>query len=287
MSFTRKNHGNSHSYYVDGVKIPGVTTIIGVLSKDALVGWAAKTTATYAVENWDRLAGMTVLNRFEEISAARYKTQREAAVRGNRIHALGEKLATGEPFTGDDRDLRSAAEAYVALLDEWELEPVALEMSCYNRDYQYAGTADGVFESPRLGRVIVDIKTGKKAYSEVALQLAAYRYSDIYLEEVKRVGPRGGKLKSDWIEKPMPTVDGAAVIHIERETDESPARARLLPVQANEEIWEQFLYLREIHAGWVERTSWDNRKSPSYSPPIGGELHPEMSDEEIQEAIQR
>ena len=37
MTFTRKNHGDNHSYYLDGVKIPGVTSIIGVLDKPALV----------------------------------------------------------------------------------------------------------------------------------------------------------------------------------------------------------------------------------------------------------
>ena len=54
-------------------------------------------------------------------------------------------------------------------------------------------TSENCFESPRLGRVIVDVKTGKRAYSEVALQLAAYRYCDDYLEEVEQRGPRGGR----------------------------------------------------------------------------------------------
>lgn len=127
--------------------------------------------------------------------------------------------------------------------------------------------------------------TGKRAYSEVALQLAAYRYCDTYLEEVPQVGPRGGKKPSLWEERPMPDVDGGVVIHIERETDESPAVARLLPVATGEDIFDQFLYLREVYAGWIERTGYDHRKSESYNPPIGAELHPEMNPDEIWEAI--
>ena len=283
--FSRKNFGNSHAYYVDGQKIPGVTSVIGVLDKPALVNWASETTARHAVENWPRLTGMSMIDRFEELKKARYAVNREATVRGKRIHALAEKLIKGEPVSTDDQSLRAAAQVYADLLDTWGLEQVLSEASVVSYGYQYAGTLDGIFESPRLGRVIVDVKTGKRAYSEVALQLAAYRYAEYYLEEIPQVGPRGGKKPSLWAERPMPHVDGAAVIWIERETDESPAAAHLLPVVADSEIWAQFLYLREVHERWVERTSWDNRKSPSYSPPIGAELHPEMTDDQIQEAL--
>lgn len=283
--FSRKNHGNNHSYYLNGIKIPGVTTIIGNLSKDALIEWASKTTARYAVDNWPRLAGMTDLDRYEELRNARRNTTKEAAVRGTRIHALAEKIARGEAVDVDDQSLRNAAEAYARLLDEWELEPIGLELSCASTSYSYAGTMDGIYRSPRLGTVVADIKTGKGIYNEVGLQLAAYRYSDIYLEEQPNYGPRGGKLKSSWIERPMPAVDGAIAIHIERETDDSPAAARLLPISAGPDVWDVFLYLREIQALWTERVGWDFRNAESYSPTVGSELHPEMNDDEIRAAL--
>lgn len=283
--FSRKNHGNSHSYFMDGQRLPGVTSIIGVLDKPALVNWASETTARYAVENWERLSGMSFLNRYEELKKAREHTNREATVRGKRIHSLAERIMRGDEVSPDDRSLRAAAQAYVDLLDAWDLQPVTLEMPCVNLEYRYAGTADGIFESPKLGRLIVDIKTGRKAYDEVALQLAAYRYTDIYLEEEEQFGPRGGKLKSLWHERPMIPVDGAAVIHIERETDESPAMAHLQPVQAGEDIWQTFLQLNDIHAFWVQRTAWKYRESPTYNPPVGAPIHPEMDPAELQELI--
>ena len=285
MTFTRKNHGDSHSYYSDGVKIPGVTNIIGILDKPALTQWAATTVATYAIENWARLSGMSEIARYEELKTAHRKKNKEAVVRGKRIHAIAERLIKGEEVAPDDLSLRAAARAYVDLLDAWELEAVTTEMPVVNLSYQYAGTADGIFHSPRFGNLIVDVKTGKRAYSEVALQLAAYRFAELYLEEIPQTGPRGGKRPSLWVERPMPQVDGAAVIWIEQETEESPAAAHLLPVTADETIWRQFLYLREVMDGWVERVDYDNRKSPTYAPPIGAELHPEMPDHEIRAAL--
>ena len=53
--FTRKNHGSSHSYLLDGAPIPGVTSVIGILDKPALVKWAASETAAYADEHWAEL----------------------------------------------------------------------------------------------------------------------------------------------------------------------------------------------------------------------------------------
>ena len=283
--FTRKNHGNSHSYYLNGVKIPGVTSIIGVLAKDALVEWAGKTTARYAIDNWARLSGVPEIDRYEELRKARYNTTREAAVRGKRIHSLAERIMRGDEISTEDNSLRQAAQVYADLLDEWDLEPIGIELPCVSKAYSYAGTMDGIFYSPRLGTVVADVKTGKSVYSEVALQLAAYRYADFYLKEQERFGPRGGKLKSAWVEKPMPAVDGAVAIHIARETDESPASARLVPVRADEQIWDVFLFLREIQERWVDRTAFSNRTSPNYAPPVGEELHPEMTDDQIRAAL--
>lgn len=45
---------------------------------------------------------MSVIDRFEELKKARYAVNREATVRGKRIHALAEKLIKGEPVSTDD-----------------------------------------------------------------------------------------------------------------------------------------------------------------------------------------
>lgn len=276
--FTRRNHGSGHSYLLDGLKVPGVTTVIGALDKPALVDWAAKTTARYAVDNWDRLSGISIVSRFEELVAARRQTNKEAVVRGKRIHALAERIIKGESVEDMPDELRAPVQAYADMLDAWGFEAIVLEAPCANLDYRYAGTFDAIMTSPKTGPVIVDVKTGKRAYSEVALQLAAYRHADVYLEEVEQFGPRGGKLKSLWVEKPMPTVNGALCIHVAMETEESPAKVDVLPVEATPDIFEQFLFLLEVHEGWVKRTSWNHKSDPAYAPPIGEPIYPEQTD---------
>jgi hypothetical protein len=63
MTIERRNHGRGHSYLVDGQKLPGVTTILNTLPKNALVEWAGKTTANYAVDYWAELAELTPSKR--------------------------------------------------------------------------------------------------------------------------------------------------------------------------------------------------------------------------------
>lgn len=282
--FTRTNHGKGHSYTLDGHRLPGVTTIINTLDKPALLNWAATETARYAIDHWERLTGITTINRFEELKNARFTKTKEAQVTGKRIHSLGERLAKGEEVEVPP-ELRGPVQAYADLLDAWDFQAMALEAPCVNLDYRYAGTFDAILTSPKTGPLMVDIKTGKRAYSDVALQLAAYRYTDLFLEEVEQFGPRGGRRPSVWVERDMPEVAGAAVIHIERDTDESPAAASLLPVQAGEAEWSTFLHLQEIYETWIKRTDYRHKDGPDWAPPIGEALYPEMNPDEILEAI--
>ena len=70
----RVNSGRGHRY-VDayGRKVPGVTTVIGNgVPKPALVGWAARTTAAYAIDYWDELAELPVSERITRLEKARF-----------------------------------------------------------------------------------------------------------------------------------------------------------------------------------------------------------------------
>lgn len=274
--FTRRNHGKGHSYLLDGHKVPGVTTVLGVLDKPALVDWAARMTATHAVENWERLTGMSPIDRFEELKGARWAVNKKATTSGKRIHALGERVAHGESLTDvAEPELRHAVQAYADTLDAWGFEPLMLETACANSSYRYAGTFDGIFKSDRLGTVLVDIKTGKRVYSETAMQLAAYAHADLVSVEVPQVGPRGGKKPSIWEEAPMPAIDGAIVIHIAQETDSSPAMVEVRPVDVGEEVFSAFLYCLEIYETWIKRTDPKHRETAAYAPPIGEAIFPE------------
>lgn len=268
--FQRKNHGNSHSYTLDGKLVPGVTTICGVLDKPALVNWAAKETAAYADDNWARLSEMRSADRIAAMEKARFQTNRKATTKGSRIHAMAEALAHGQEVEVPP-EIRPQVEAVARFLDSWAFETVITESPVANTAYMYAGTADAVLRNDRFGTILLDWKTGKGVYDEVALQLAAYKNCDLRLVEEVTVGPRGGK-KSSWVEKPMVAVDQCMVAHVHEESVE------LHPVETGDDVYSMFLYELELFEGWVKRTSWRYRSDPSFAPTIGDPVWPEDSE---------
>lgn len=273
--FVRKNSGNSHSYTLDGRRVPGVTTVIGILDKPALVNWAAKESASYAIENWDVLAALPVLERASRIEKARFNTNRKAVVKGNRIHALGERVANGESVDVPP-EIRSQCEAYARFLDRWDLVTVSTETPVCHTEWGYAGTFDLIADSPRFGRCLMDIKTGKGVYSETSLQLNAYANCDLRLVAEEITGPRGG-VKVEWREAPMVQVDSLLVAHVLEDDVE------LIPVgglgehraQPDPAVFESFLHMLDIFETWVKRTGWDYRDEEAYSPVVGKALWPE------------
>ena len=178
MAFGKPTH-----YYEDanGKRIPGVTTILNEgLPKPALINWAANATAEAAVNRWDELTDMGPADRLKILKAARYEDRDAAAKRGTEVHALAEKLMLGQEVTVPD-ELRGHVEAYVRFLDDWQPEPVLTEVTVVNYTHGYAGTLDMVMDC-RNQRVLADIKTTRSGiYGETALQLAAYRYAEVYL----------------------------------------------------------------------------------------------------------
>jgi len=251
----RRDYGNGHSYTIDGVKVPGATTIIGKLDKPALIDWAARKSAGYAIDHWDELTQLPLMERAKLIQDARWDSNKKAIVRGNRIHALAEKLgAHGE--AQPPAELLSQVEAVARFLDRWELETIANEASVAHTEYRYAGTLDVIARSPKLGTILLDYKTGAGVFGEVALQLAAYRYADLL--------QTAGKPPT---EGPMIPVDNCYVAHVLGDDVE------LLPVEANEETFDAFLYLMEIFI-WHEQAT--NRKLDDYRPPVGAAIYPEQ-----------
>lgn len=226
---TRRNHGKGHSYKIDGVKATGVTTALNAIAKPALVDWAARVTAEYAVDNWDYLQPLPVAQRLAKLKDARWNTVKEAALRGTRIHDLGEKVSHGVEVEVPD-EYRGPVEAYARFLDEWQIEMHATETPLCNTHHRYAGTADGwAYIGRTKQNVLMDIKTGKGVYSEAALQLAAYRYAD-------RWQPNGPESETD-----RAPVDAVYVAHI------LPDTVRLLPVVAGPDEFRTFLYALQLH----------------------------------------
>jgi hypothetical protein len=172
--FKRRNYGRGHAYYLGDRKLDGVTTLIGNgLPKPALVGWAGRTVAEKAVNEWDSLAELPPATRLSKLVKAPDEARNSAGVKGTRIHALADPIARGEEVVKPD-ELAGHVESCVRFLDEWDVETVYAERPVFHEKYLYGGTFD------LLARIdgelwLLDWKTSASgAYGDTAFQLAAY-----------------------------------------------------------------------------------------------------------------
>lgn len=237
--FKRRQYGRNHSYYLDGQKLAGVTTILGDgVAKPALVSWGINTTAGYAADHWDELAELPVSKRIETLKKAPYADRDAAAKRGTEVHRLAELLGHGKEVTVPD-ELAGHVESYVRFLDEFDPQPVLLETACVSLSkWPYAGTFDGILDIEGRGRLLVDIKTARSGvFPDNALQLAAYRYATHFAAP-----------DDNWELHPMPEVDGCAVIHVRADGYD------LVPVEAGDAVFRTFRYAQQMHA-WANELS--------------------------------
>jgi hypothetical protein len=216
---------NGHRAYAwAGRPYPSVTAIIkGGVPAPFLVQWAAKAAAEYAVAHLDRLALLPAGQAVQEVKRAPWDHRDHAASLGDLVHAAVEAHATGRPRP----QLPPQAGPYLAAFEQFLADHrpvfVASEQTVYSRRYGYAGTLDAICELPaRGGLVLLDVKTGKGIYPEVALQLAAYAHAEF-------IG------RPDGTEQPIPAIAAGAVLHLR------PGGHELVDVPIGQAVLEAFL----------------------------------------------
>lgn len=218
----------SHRYKLDGAWVPGVTTILSKgIAKPFLVDWAAKEVARFAADHLEVISALEDADaRFDLLKTAHNRHRDKAAVRGTDIHGLAEKLLHGEAVEIPEA-IEGYVNGYVRFLNDWQPTPVLTERPCASRTHWFAGTPDAIVTLPSGERLLMDWKTGKRVYGEVALQLAAYRNADFYLDE-------------DGSEQSMPEVDGLAVVHV------TPTGTDVYRIADADAAWKDFR-----HVAWV------------------------------------
>lgn len=239
-------------------KLYSVTTLLSHgIPKPALVGWAARTVAEYAVdqrEAWVKIAEDDRGAAVKLLSDARWRRNEKAATRGTDVHALIEEIALGgEPEV--PAVISGYIEQFRRFLADHEPTYLLAEAPVYNLTYEYAGTLDAVVEI-RGRKFVLDVKTTDKKpsarnrppYKEVALQLVAYARAEfVGLSPPDR---HTGSTSRYYVydpstpSEPMPQVDGAFALAI------SPYDYRLVPARIDDSSWEKFLAVRET-AMWM------------------------------------
>lgn len=239
------------------VNLWSVTTLIklGLGTGDALVNWAVRTTAEYAIDKQDAWAPLATADRNAAVKVlcdARWQKSGLAAARGSDLHRAAEQLALGQTPDVEEHIL-PYVQQYQRFLETHEPEFLMAEAPVYSPSQHYAGTCDGVMVLG--GRpVIFDIKTTDKPldarsrppYPEVALQLVAYARAEL-------VGLLSEKREANYKRyyvfdpaahhEPMPVVDGAVCIVV------SPYDCRIIPVRIDDEVYRCFRHVKEC-ARW-------------------------------------
>jgi len=211
-------------------KVPGVTSVVGMLPKDFLRYWASKEVAQCAVDELGTLVSMTLRDpsaAVDHLKKAPDRNTRKAADIGTAAHDLFERMAKGEEVGRVHPDLEPFVRHFDEFLTVVKPEYHFMEETVWSDKHKYAGSFDA-FATIDGEKVWIDNKTTRSGiHEEVGIQLAAYRFADHILRE-------------DGSRVPMPKADGGAVLHVR------PEGWKLVPVRADEEMFDIFLHLREV-----------------------------------------
>jgi hypothetical protein len=239
MTFRRVQRGKWHSYELDGRRLPGVTTLIrDGLPKPNLIDWAARDAAGIAHDRMDDLARLERDAFIGAIVGERAGRRREAGVKGTEIHGHAQQLAGGEQVDVPET-VAGYVDAYLAFVDDWQPEPIAVEGPCVNRRWRYAGTFDLLARLRGELVSMVDIKTGGSGvWPETCLQIAAYRAAEAMLD-------------ADGREVPMPVTDAGHALWLGDD-----GTYELLPVESGPDIFSVFLHVCHV-AGFMDRKKDD------------------------------
>jgi PD-(D/E)XK nuclease superfamily len=207
----KRSKAHTRYYSKDGTLLPGVTTILGVLNKPALVPWA----------NNLGLAGISVREYVDALAAI-----------GSLAHEMILAHHKNVKFEADGHpaDLIDKAENCLLSYFEWErghnIEPILCEAQLVSL-LGFGGTLD-LYAKVDGVRTVVDYKSGKAIYPEHVYQTAAYRH--LLLENGYEV-------------------DGVRILQIGRSEDEGFSEKFVGDTSREWEIFKHCLELYKLKVG--------------------------------------
>lgn len=202
-----------------------VTTLLGALSKPAIIRWAAKSVAEYAVTHMAEIHALALADPDGAIRALKgspWQVRDKAADFGTHVHKQIEARLLGQTPAEPPADVATRVGYFQQWADDYLPDFEAAEATVYNRADHYAGTLD-IIATIGGKRYIVDVKTGKSGvFPEMALQLAAYANAEF-------IGA------PDGTEIVMPEIEAGAVLWI------GPNGYEFVGVRIDDVIYESFL----------------------------------------------
>lgn len=229
-------HRGGSRYYLHpetDEKVPGVTSVLGMLPKPFLKAWAAKEVAKSAVESGPAWLDSMINTQGAEatvdfLKRAPDRNTREAADIGTAAHGVFEAMVLGHKLPPLTPAMEPFRRQYADLLDKIQPEPIRTEDTVWSETYDYAGSFD-LLATVEGRRCWIDNKTTRSGvHAEVALQLSAYRHADYILDE-------------DGGQTPIPGgADYGLVFHVR------PEGWGVYEVPIGPDVFEYFKHLRSV-----------------------------------------
>lgn len=252
-------------YYVlpDGTACLSVTNVIGKGVPKDLIGWATWEVAKLAVDSVPalvRVRGESARNDMVNwLKGASNRVRDKAANFGSAIHDVAEAKVIGKPVAEPTEDQIPFIEAFENFIADHSPVFHATELTVAHPEHGWAGRCDAWAELPLTGDgiCVVDYKTGKGAYGEAAMQMAAYQRATVgWLDDGTEVTP--------------PEAVRAYVLHIR--PDKHPDRGyALIPADTSDEVYEYFRAAQRI-AEWSMKRSKKALGKPVEVPAVAEEV---------------
>lgn len=183
----------------------GVTTILRMLDKPALIQWSVDLTVAWASENWQYLGTHT---DEQVLRAGRWRHRdvlNERAEIGTAVHEWAEAyLNDWFDYPDLDRESEQAVQQFLDMMTTLDVQMLATEVTVYNHTLGYGGTFDLIAIIDGV-LCLVDLKTSKGLWWEHEIQLSALAKAEVMLVE------RGDGY---WDEVPMPEFESLRLIQL-------------------------------------------------------------------------
>jgi hypothetical protein len=293
--------GNGHIYFLDGERVPGVTTILGNgIPKPGLMKWASGTVSDFVVnrltvarnpEGKERIVADELVEDAlrwnqtrpkptpvspgdrlprqalgEILTNIRYRDLDEASGRGTEVHAIAERLAHGEEVEVPE-PIKGHVASYVRFLDEWDPVDAVVEGIIINRRWRYMGKFDLLATIHGLPPWLADRigkTSGRGLFDIKTARSGIYAETALQLEAYRR----GETVLIDGAEEPMPDVDFVAAIHVR--ADGFDVYAFDIVTDTRPTTFDIFLYAKQV-GDWLD---WKEGPAATIKSPSLRKAHP-------------
>jgi len=171
-----------HIHTLDGKPLTGVTTVLGVIAKPALIQWAANMAVEYIEAHLTAKGeetGIVPLKALVEAKTAHKIKKEKAGEWGTLVHgwveqyAMSKILETAEPAILEGK-MGEACNHFKKWSEDNKVKFLESEKNIYSEKLWIGGIADMLVE---IGgqKWIADVKTGSGIYPEHFWQMAAYQ----------------------------------------------------------------------------------------------------------------